>query len=934
MTYLMAMAAARGQNPPMTKVSPLSGSARILPHLPWHARDGAVVLTALNTQPDGLSEAEARQRLASHGPNTLAPVPPRSLLRRVLDQFNSALILVLLGSAVITAMLGHWLDTSVILGVVIINAAVGLIQEGRAERALAAISAMLAPQATVLREGSRQHIPAADLVPGDVVLLRAGDRVPADLRLIETTALEIDEATLTGESLSVAKNTAPLADSTPLAERTCIAHGGTLVVRGTAAAVVVATGAATEIGQVDLMVRSVETLDTPLLRQMDRFGRRLALVILLLTVAIFVFGEWVRDYSTDEIFLAAIGFAVAAIPEGLPPILTITLAIGVTRMARRHAIIRRLPAVETLGSVSVICTDKTGTLTRNELTVETLIAGTERVTFTGSGLDPQGTVSSEAGPIGHPLAPDLHRALYGGVLCNDAELQPRADGWVLHGTPVEGALLIAARKAGIDPDIVREDHPRRDALPFDSDNKYMAARHQENATHDALYALGAPEVILAMCDRELTDGTPRPIDRDRWAAWLETIAEEGQRVLALCYRLTETGTGTGATDWTGGGTMILVALFGLIDSPRPEAVDAVAQCRAAGIAVKMITGDHAATAAAIARHMNLSSSPVVLSGSMLDRLDDDAFARAVETTDVFARTTPAHKLRIVIALQASGRIVAMTGDGVNDAPALKRADIGIAMGQKGTEAAKEAAEMVLANDNFASVAHAIEEGRTVYANLRKAILYVLPTNGGEGLAILAAILAGVTLPITAAQILWINMITAVTLALALAFEPAEEDVMAQPPRRSDAPLLSGLLVWRVCLVSVLLLVLVFGLFLWWRQTGADLATARTLAVNALVMGEIAYLFNARRLMTPAWHASGPGNPLVWVAVGVVIVLQLGFTYLPAMNTLFGTAPLGPAEWAVSILGGAALFAIIEVEKAWIRRHPKPVITPRAGDQTS
>lgn len=925
LTHLMVAVGRSRQNPAM-RTAPRPKDSHSPPAArPWHAEPGGAVLAGLGGRPDGLSRAEALQKLETHGPNALDAPPPRGLLRRLLDQFNNALILVLLGSAVVTALLGHWLDTSVILGVVLINALVGLIQEGRAERALAAIGAMLAPRATVRRGGERLRIPARDLVPGEVVLLAGGDRVPADIRLLEAAALEIDEAALTGESVPVSKSTAAVAESAPLAERTGMAYSGTLVVRGRATGVVVATGSGTEIGRVGHLVRTVETLDTPLLRQMNRFGTRLASAILILAAALFAFGLGVRDYTPDEMFLAAVGFAVAAIPEGLPPILTITLAIGVTRMARRHAIIRRLPAVETLGSVSVICTDKTGTLTRNELTVETLIAGGGRVSFTGSGLDPRGEVRGDSGPVSHPLAPDLHRALHGGMLCNDAELRPRGDGWALNGTPVEGALLVAARKAGLDPDEVREDHPRVAALPFDSDRKYMATRHRENATHDAVYVLGAPETVLAMCDRALIDGAPRPLDRERWTAWVETAAEEGQRVLALAFRLTERV--SGEDTWPSDGSMVLVALFGLIDPPRPEAVDAVAQCRAAGIAVKMITGDHAATATAIARHMHLADSPVVLSGSALDRLDGEAFEQAVEATDVFARTTPEHKLRIVTALQHAGKTVAMTGDGVNDAPALKRADIGIAMGQKGTEAAKEAAEMVLADDNFASLAHAVEEGRTVYNNLRKAILYVLPTSGGEGLAILTAVLAGATLPITAVQVLWVNMVTAVTLSLALAFEPTEHDVMARPPRRPDEPLLSGFLIWRTVMVSLLLLALVFGLFLWWREGGADLATARTLAVNALVMGEIAYLFNTRRLTAPPWADGGAGNPLAFAATGAVVLLQLAFMYVPAMNTLFGTAPLGALEWAVCLTGGLLLFAAVEVEKALVRGR-------RARGQTS
>lgn len=900
----------------------------------WHAEPAEAVLAALESTRTGLAGEEAAARLRRHGPNALSEARGRGPLMRFLLQFHNLLIYVLLAAALVTAALAHWIDTAVILGVVVINALIGFFQESKAERALAAIRDMLAPAATVLRDGRQQQRPAETLVPGDVVLLASGDKVPADVRLIETASFAAQEAALTGEANPVDKSPRPVAAGAPLGDRQSMAYAGTLVARGRARGVVVATGQDTELGRISEMVSRVPALSTPLLRQMGALARQLTVAVLVLAGLTMLFGILIHGASIEDMFMAAVGLAVAAIPEGLPAILTITLAVGVTRMARRNAIIRRLPAVETLGAVTVICSDKTGTLTHNELTVQQVLTTGGDYAATGVGELSEGEVLRGDRPVTLAGEPDLEAAVLAALRCNDAELtQAEGGDWRLSGNPMDGALLTLARKAGLDVAFQRAACPRDDVIPFESEHKYMASLHHDHTGHGYIYVKGAPERVIELCSRQLAGGTPEPIDAEAWHRRLNRLAADGQRVIAVAVRPAADGqtaltfadieqadiqhADMGERDQG----LILAALFALADPPREDALTAMAACRSAGITVKMITGDHAATAHAIARRFGLGERGEVLTGRQLDAIDDTALVAAARDAEVFARTTPGHKLRLVRALQAGGEVVAMTGDGVNDAPALKRAEVGIAMGRKGTEAAKEAAEMVLADDNFASIAHAVEAGRTVYDNLRKAILFILPTNGGEALIIMAAVLLGRALPITPVQVLWVNMITAVTLALALAFEPPEADIMRRPPRRADEPLLSRFLLWRLGLVSLLLLCGVFGLFLWQRQSGAPVEVARTLAVNALVMGEIVYLFNTRRMRLPGWSLENLlGNPVALAAVAAVVGLQGAFTYVPSMQYVFATGPLGPAHWAAVAGFGAVLFAVVELEKAVLRRR--------------
>ncbi|AXY42667.1 cation-transporting P-type ATPase [Halomonas sp. JS92-SW72] len=886
----------------------------------WHSREPAEVLAVLAASEQGLSGDQVAERLARHGENRL-PAPPRSgPLRRFLRQFHNVLIYVLLVAALGTALLQHWVDTGVILGVVVINAIVGFVQEGKAEQALEAIRGMLSPRALVLRDGQRCTVPAEQLVPGDLVFLQAGDRVPADLRLLRCHNLRIDEAMLTGESVAVDKQTGAVDAEADLGDRRGMAFSGTLVAFGQGRGVVVSTGADTEIGRISTLLGEVETLTTPLLREIATFGRWLSGAIVVLAAITFAFGYWGHHYDLLETFLAAVSLAVAAIPEGLPAIMTITLAIGVQRMAVRNAIIRRLPAVETLGSVTTICTDKTGTLTRNEMTVKTLLTAEESYEVSGVGYAPHGGIHHAGEEVALEQHPVLAEALRAILLCNDAELQRWSGGWHLEGDPTEGALVVAGLKAGLDAREVARHYPRDDVIPFESLYKFMVTLHHHHEGGQCLlYLKGAPERVLAVCDRERTRDGDRSLDRPRWERRMDAVAARGQRLLAVALKPMEEGRRTLAFPDVEEGGLTLVAVCGIIDPPREEAIDAVRQCQQAGIVVKMITGDHAVTARAIADELGIRTAGGVVPGHALEPLSDGELAALVREVDVFARATPEHKLRLVRALQAGGQVVAMTGDGVNDAPALKRADVGVAMGIKGSEAAREAAAMVLADDNFASIAHAVEEGRTVYDNLRKAILYILPTSGGEALTIMAAVLLGLTLPLLPAQVLWVNMVTAVTLSLALAFEPAEPGVMRRPPRVPGAPILSGFLIWRVLFVSLLLLAGTFGHFLWMERQGVEIELARTVAINALVMGEIAYLFNSRYILEPAWNRAGLlGSRAVLVAVGVLVVLQALFTYAPPLQFLFGTAPLGAKEWASILAFGVILFALVELEKALFR----------------
>ncbi len=886
----------------------------------WHTYDADTVFEKVSSTMNGLSKQEAQQNIRKFGLNHLSQTKKTGPFIRFLIQFHNVLIYVLLGACVVTALLGHWVDSGVILGVVVINAIIGFIQEGKAEKALDAIRQMLSHQAMVKRDGKFIILAAEQLVPGDVVLLQSGDKVPADLRLFKSRELRIDEAMLTGESKPVQKSTLPVSEHAAIGDRKCVAFSGTLVTYGQGQGVVIATGDHTEIGRISDMLQKVQTLTTPLLRQISTFAKWLTLIIGIIAAATFAYGILIQNYTAAEMFLAAVGLAVAGIPEGLPAIMTITLAMGVQRMAKKNAIIRRLPAVETLGSVTVICSDKTGTLTRNEMTVLSVATGVGICEVSGSGYDPHGTFNLNNQDITTEEFPLLREIAQAALLCNDASLSEVGEQWLIQGDPTEGALLTLAQKAGLDHNTFQTLYPRTDAIPFESQHRFMATLNHDHEQHGYIYLKGAPERVLEMCQQQRMDTENKPLDKPYWESCMHTMANRGQRLLAIAFK-------TAAADHQSltfddvEENLVLLGIVGIMDPPREEATRAVRACQSAGIRVKMITGDHAITASAIGAQMGIGDGATVINGSELEAYNQKDLQHAVQRSDIFARVSPEQKLQLVTALQSTGEVVAMTGDGVNDAPALKRADVGIAMGLKGTEVAKEAAEMVLADDNFASIAHSVEEGRTVYDNLKKSMMFILPTNGGEALIIIAAIVMGKMLPITPAQILWINMITAVTLALTLAFEPSEANVMQRPPRDPKEPFLTGFLIWRIIFVSLILVIGTFGLFLWERGHGAPIELARTIAVNTLVMFEIFYLCSARYLLAPALTYEGlSGNRYVLYAIALLLVIQMAFTYTSPMQTMFATAAMSAEAWFRVTLVASSVLILVEIEKLLLRKY--------------
>ena len=881
----------------------------------WHARAADQVLHALQSDAAGLSRQEAAIRMAVHGPNRI-PAPPRpSVLAAFARQFHNALIYVLLGCALITALLQHWVDSAVIVAVVLVNALIGVIQEGRTEKAMDAIRDMLAPVATVLRGGERLSVAGEVLVPGDIVVVEAGDKVPADLRLLSAHALSVQEAILTGESAAVDKQCAAAPVGAALGDQSCMLFSGTIVATGQAHGVVVETGSRTQIGRISGMLSEVDSLATPLVVQMGVLSRWLSALILLVAALLLAYGYFVGQQAFGDIFMAVVGLSVAAIPEGLPAVMTITLAIGVQAMARRNAIVRRLPAIETIGSVSVICTDKTGTLTRNEMAVAAVITADHVFTVDGDGYAPSGVVrldEVEVDTADYAMLEELARAA---ALCNDAELRNREAEWAVEGDPMEGALLAFAGKIGVEARATRRVWSRSDAIAFDARHRFMATLHHDHDQHGVIYVKGAPERVLAMCrDQRAPGGAAAPLDQQYWERQAGALAEGGQRLLAFAMlRVSSAVTVLEQRELEGG--LTLLGMVGMIDPPRPEAVAAIAECRGAGILVKMITGDHALTAVAIGRQVGLDHPGRVLTGADLDAMSEPVLRCEVMGCDIFARTSPEHKLRLVMALQSLGMTVAMTGDGVNDAPALKRADAGIAMGRKGSAAAREAAKLVLADDNFASIVAAVREGRTVYDNIKKVISWTLPTNAGEAATVIAALLFGMTLPVTPIQILWVNLVTASTLGFALAFEPTEANTMRRPPRRRNESLIGATLAWHIVLVAALFLAGVFGIFSYAIARGYPLALAQTMALNTLVVMEIFHLFFIRNIYGTSltWKAVR-GTPAVWTTVAIVTVAQLCVTYVPAMQALFGTRSVGLADGLLIVGAGVALFAIVEIEK--------------------
>lgn len=885
-----------------------------------HALDLPEVFARFDSGEAGLSLAQVQQRWDEYGPNALPTTRPESSLQRLLRQFRDPMIYVLIAAAVFTAILGEVVDTIVIAAVVLINALVGFFQEGRAADAMEGIRNMLSLESAALRDGRWGNVPAEELVPGDVVRLRAGDKVPADLRLIEQQSLQIEESALTGESVPVSKELGTVDVDSPLGDRSNMAFSGTTITAGSGLGLVTGTASDTEIGHITTMLEEVEEVATPLTRAMSKFSSLLAVIAVILAVLMVVVSGVLYRTEFGELMMSAIGFAVAAIPEGLPAVMAITLALGVQKMAGRKAITRRLNSVETLGSVTTICSDKTGTLTRNEMTVREVVTPSHRYRVSGTGYAPEGHVelAGQGGKVtadqeGHR---DLLRIAKVAAYANDSDVEKRADGWTLIGEPTDGGIRTFAMKTG-----VAYEGRRIAAVPFDSTHKYMATL-DTHADREGLviHLKGAPDRLLERCSTErVADGGTRPLKRDHWDAEIERLGAEGMRVLAAAELKVPADTREISTEDIDAGGFSFLGLYGIIDPPRDEAIEAVATFHRAGVNVKMITGDHAATATAIAREIGIPAERAI-TGPELEAASDEQMREIVREYDVYARTSPEHKLRLVQALQANGEVVSMTGDGVNDAPSLKQADIGVAMGIKGTEATKEAADVVLADDNFATIGAAVKMGRTIYDNLRKAIVFMLPTNGAQGLVILVAMLIGMTLPITPLQVLWVNLITAVTLSLALSFEPSEPDVMDRKPRDPKTPILDSEAIIRIIYTSLLIGGATIAAFLLAQGGGVELAASRTIAVHTLVVGQIFYLFASRfSKVSSVRKELFSTNPISWVCVGLMILLQLAFGYLPFMQAAFDTTAVPLQWWLLPLLVGVVIFLVVELDKLIRRR---------------
>ncbi|WP_028298257.1 cation-transporting P-type ATPase [Olivibacter sitiensis] len=881
----------------------------------WYALEQDVLLDQLEVNTSlGLSMEDVARRLEKFGPNRLPDKKKESKLIRFLKHFHDILIYILLFAAVITAFLGHYTDTIVIVVVAIVNACIGYFQENKAEEALESIKGMLSLKARVLRNGQVEEADADKITVGDIILLYPGDKIPADLRLIRADNLKIEESPLTGESISSSKEVGVLPEDASLGDRTNMAFTSTTVSSGTGRGVVVEVGRNTEIGKINEMMIGVEVLTTPLLRQTAKFGKTVAVFTIFLAVATYAFGFFFRSYDSDELLMSVIGLSVAAIPEGLPAILSIILAVGVQNMARRNAIIRNLPSVETLGSVSVICSDKTGTLTKNEMTVQHLVVNDIDYMVTGIGYAPTGEVFREGmlveSLISEPVLERLIRCFYE---CNEASLgQNEVGEWSVKGAPTEGALITLFHKSNLP----HTKAPRKATLPFDSAYKYMAVL-VEAEDHNIIYIKGAPDRLLDMADKEYSRQGIVGFERPFWEAKITELANKGQRIIGGGFKIVDKlTTSIDHSDIQSG--VVFLGLAGIIDPPREEAIQAIGYCKEAGIVVKMITGDHADTAKAIGKQMGIGDGSRALQGKDLELMSDEDLRGAVAEYHVFARTSPEHKLRLVNALQANGTICAMTGDGVNDAPALKKADVGVAMGIKGTEVTKDASEMVLADDNFRTIVDAVEEGRRIYDNLKKTILFILPTNGAESFLIIASILFGTMMPLTPIQILWVNMVTSVTVSLALAFEPIEKDAMKRPPRIPNEALLSGYFIWRILFVSVLIGGGTLYLSLYLQDIGLSDDKVRTITLQTIVITQLFHLFNCRTIRGNAFNNDFFSNKAIYVVAALLFLLQFSITYIPFMNEVFGTVGLRVAEWRYPYYLGIIVFVVIEIEKAVAR----------------
>ncbi len=875
------------------------------------------VLKNQQSQPSGLTHNEASARLARDGLNALPEKAGKPAWLRFLAHFHDVLIYVLIAAAALTAVMGHWVDTAVILGVAVINALIGHIQENNAEKSLKSIRNMLSASAVVVRNGQHETVATTDLVVGDIVVLRAGDRIPADLRVMEAHNLRVEEAILTGESTVVDKTAEALTGELPLGDRKNLLFSGTTISAGAGLGVVIATGEATELGHINQMMTEIEKHRTPLLVQMDKLGKAIFALILAMMLGLFIFSLLLRDMPMGELLLSLISLAVAAVPEGLPAIISIILSLGVQTMARKRAIIRKLPTVETLGAMSVICSDKTGTLTMNEMTVKAIITADKNYRVQGNSYEPTGEIHVEENDAQAEIAPGslLESYLRTIDLCNDSQLIRNEQGhWGITGGPTEGALKVLAAKAML-PAVESE---LRSKIPFDSQYKYMAT-HYRIGNDERVLVTGAPDVLFKLCRLQQTANGTEAFTQPHWEAEIARYAKEGLRMVAAAWKPARADADALTHDCLSEG-LIFLGIAGMMDPPRPEAIAAIGACQQAGIRVKMITGDHPQTAMSIGGMLGIHNSTHAVTGYELEQMDEAELAEAAVTYDIFARTSPEHKLRLVKALQEKGEIVGMTGDGVNDAPALKQADVGIAMGIKGTEVTKEAADMVLTDDNFATIASAVQEGRRVYDNLKKTILFIMPTNLAQGLLIIVALLAGNLIPLTPVLILWMNMATSATLSFGLTFEAGERNIMRRPPRQSNENVMDGFAIWRVGFVGTLIAACAFMLEAWLQPRGHSPEFIRTVLLQTLVTAQWVYMLNCR---VSDGFSLGRGllmNKGIWLVSGILLLLQLAIIYVPFLQMLFGTEALPLRYWGITFAIGIALFFIVEIEKPLTRKY--------------
>ena len=868
----------------------------------------------------GLSEELATERFEEFGPNLLEEVGRVSPWRQFASQFTEFIVLVLIAAAVLSGILQEWMDAIAILVIVVLNAILGFIQEYRAERALEALKKMAAPMARVIRHGEARNVPAEELVPGDVIALEMGDLVPADARLLEDHLLQVDEASLTGESVPVKKKAeAVLPENAPLADRCNMVYSSTVVTYGKGTALVTATGMGTELGKIAHLVQTVGRESTPLQDQLDKVGKLLVYGCILIVAAVFGLGLW-RGVPPVEMFLTAVSLAVAAIPEGLPAVVTIALALGVRRMVQRNALIRKLPSVETLGSATIICTDKTGTLTQSEMTVRKIGLLDRTIDVTGDGYDPEGGFFVDGRSV-DPGEHDLQLALRIGVLCNNANLKRGSEEgsrWRIVGDPTEGALLSAAGKAGLWRSDLEADYSTLEELPFDSNRKRMTTIWRGPDGGLTAYVKGAPDVVIGLCTRIQDNGEARTAtaeDRERLLSLNHQLADEAMRVLAVAYRELGEESVEPTVEKVERG-LVFAGLMAMKDPPRPEAKEAIATARRAGLEVVMITGDHKSTAVAIAKELELyGDGDIAFTGSELDEIDDERLREIVEKIRVYARVSPEHKLRIVRAWESRGHIVAMTGDGVNDAPALKEADIGIAMGITGTDVSKEASDMILTDDNFASIVAAIEEGRAIFDNIRRFIHFLLSCNIGELLAMFLASLLGLPLPLLPIQILWVNLATDSLPALALGVEPAEPGGMERPPRPPSEGVITRRIASIMLMQGTVIGILTLGAFvIEYFVMGGSVERARVIAFSTTIFAQNVHAFNVRSNRHSVFKLGLFSNPWLLVAFGVVIISELAVIYVPFLQPIFKTMPLGAQDWALVATLGLMPLVIVEIIK--------------------